>query len=379
MRVTDTHFYFFIRLANIVGQVTRSPQFWIALLVLAAGAILIALYRQAKLRALDKVIYSRHFSTDGIFVGETLELIETIRNPGWFPLFRVRVEFFMPGGLTVDGIECKQHTKVTSIFHIPPHATVQKAHTVRADKREHYHMQTSFIRYRKTEYTFPSPIDFYAYPNQYDADASFAPDVYRSGDAIASRKYIEDPFFLSGIRAYRPGDPMRTINFKASARGFSGGMRQLMSNDYDSSRNYNSMIVLDLTSYSEAPMDADTQIEIGLRYACYLFCEALRNGGNVGFAANCAVDSSRYIHIPCSSGTMHTKLILEQFAEISANAKRDYSVNVILQTIVPDLPRGTDVYIITPFVDDKMAGLLHSLRRTGRTVEVILLSGGGQK
>ena len=370
---------FFIRLANIVGKVTRSPQFWIALLVLAAGAILIALYRQAKLRALDKVIYSRHFSTDGIFVGETLELIETIRNPGWFPLFRVRVEFFMPGGLTVDGIECKKHTKVTSIFHIPPYATVQKAHTVRADKREHYHMQTSFIRYRKTEYTFPSPINFYAYPNQYDADASFAPDVYRSGDAIASRKYIEDPFFLSGIRAYRPGDPMRAINFKASARGFSGGMRQLMSNDYDSSRNYNSMIVLDLTSYSEAPMDADTQIEIGLRYACYLFCEALRNGGNVGFAANCAVDSSRYIHIPCSSGTMHTKLILEQFAEISSNAKRDYSVNVILQTIVPDLPRGTDVYIITPFVDDKMAGLLHALRRTGRTVEVILLSGGKQK
>lgn len=367
---------FFIRLAGFTGQILRSPQFWIALLVFTACGLLITLYRQAKLRALDQVVYNRHFSTDGIFVGETLELIETIRNPGWLPLFRVRVEFFMPGGLTVDGIECKKQTKVTSIFYIPPHATVQKAHTVRADKREHYRMYTSFIRYRKTEYTFDSPIDFYAYPNQYDADASFAPDIYRSGDAIASRKYIEDPFFLSGIRAYRPGDPMRSINFKASARGFSGGIRQLMSNDYDSSRNYNSMIVLDLTSYPNAPMDTDDQIEMGLRYACYLFSEALKNGGNVGFATNCAVDSARYIHIPCSSGMMHTKLILEQFAEISTNAKRDYSVSVILQTIVPDLPRGTDVYIITPFVDDKMAGLLHSLRRTGRTVEVISISGG---
>ena len=195
---------FFIRLAAFVGQIVRTPQFWIALLILAACGILVALYRQAKLRALDKVVYNRHFSTDGIFVGETLELIETIRNPGWLPLFRVRVEFFMPGGLTVDGLECKKHTKVTSIFHIPPHATVQKVHTVRADKRDHYHMYTSFIRYRKNEYTFDSVIDFYAYPNQYDADASFAPDIYRSGDAIASRKYIEDPFFLSGIRAYRP-------------------------------------------------------------------------------------------------------------------------------------------------------------------------------
>ena len=370
---------FLIRLVGYIGQITRSPQFWIAMLAITMCGILISLYRQAKLRALDQVVYNRHFSTDGIFVGETLELIETIRNPSWFPLFRVRVEFFMPGGLTVDGIECKKHTKVTSIFHIPPHATVQKAHTVRADKREHYRLYTSFIRYKKTEYTFDSQIDFYAYPNQYDADASFAPDIYRSGDAIASRKYIEDPFFLSGIRAYRPGDPMRAINFKASARGFLGGMRQLMSNDYDSSRNYDTMILLDLTSYSQALMNADEQIEIGLRYACYLFCEALRNGGNVGFATNCAVDSARYIHVPCNSGTKHTKLILEQFAEISTNAKRDYSISVILQTIVPDLPRGTDVYVITPFVDDKMASLLHSLRHTGRTVEVILLSGGMQK
>ena len=370
---------FLIRLAGLLGQMVRSPAFWLILLVVAAVSVLIFLYRRAKLSALDQVVYTRQFSTDGIFVGETLELVETIRNPSWFPLFGVRVEFFMPGGLTVDELECKTHTKVTSIFHIPPYATIQKSHTVRADKREHFRMFTSYIRYRSTEYTFDSPIDFYAYPNQYDADASFAPDIYHAGDAIAARKYIEDPFFLSGIRAYRPGDPMRSINFKASARGFSGGMRQLMSNDYDSSRNYNSMILLDLTSYSEALMDAEEQIEFGLRYACYLFCEALKNGGNVGFAANCAVGDERYIYVPCGNSQAHTKLILEQFAEISINAKRDYSVNVILQTIVPELARGTDIYLITPFVDDKMAGLLRSLRQMGKNVEVILLSGGGYR
>ena len=151
---------FFIRLAGFVGRMVNSIGFWIAVLAGIALSLLIMLYRRAKLRALDKISYSRHFSTDGIFVGETLELIETIRNPSWFPLFRVRVEFFMPAGITVDQIECKKHTKVTSIFHIPPYATVQKVHTVRADKREHFHMFTSFIRYRKTEYTFDSPIDF---------------------------------------------------------------------------------------------------------------------------------------------------------------------------------------------------------------------------
>ena len=366
-----------IRFANFAGRIVTSLWFWIAILVAGLVWLLVSFYRRAKLRALDQVVYSRHVSTDGIFVEETLELIETIRNPSWFPLFWVRVEFFVPGGLTVDGIECKNHTKVTSVFHIPPYATVQKTHTVKADKREHYRLFTSFIRYRTTEYTFDSPIDFYAYPNQYDADAGFAPDIYHAGETVAARKYIEDPFFLSGIRAYRPGDPMRAINFKASARGFSGGVRQLMSNDYDSSRNYNSMILLDLTAYPDTAIGEEEQIEVGLRYACYLFSEALKNGGNVGFAANCASGNARYLYVPCGSGTLHTKSILEQFSEISINEKRDYSVNVILQTIAPELARGTDIYLITPFVNDKMAELLHSLRRVGRNVEVILLSGGG--
>lgn len=169
---------------------------------------------------------------------------------------------------------------------------------------------------------------------------------------------------------------MRSINFKASARGFFGGVRQLMSNDYDSSRNYNSMILLDLTAYPDAPIGEEDQIEVGLRYACYLFSEALKNGGNVGFATNCAAENARYIHVPCGSGTVHTKSILERFAKISTNEKRDYSVNVILQTIAPTLTRGTDVYLITPFVNDKMAGLMNALRHAGQNVEVILLSGG---
>jgi len=133
---------------------------------------------------------------------------------------------------------------------------------------------------------------------------------------------------------------------------------------------------LDLTAYPDASIGEEEQIEVGLRYACYLFGEALKNGGNVGFAANCTSGNVRYLYIPCGSGTLHTKSILEQFAKISTNEKRDYSTNVILQTIAPELARGTDIYLITPFVDDKMAGLLHSLRRVGRNVEVILLSGG---
>ena len=282
----------------------------------------------------------------------------------------------MPSGLTVDDVECNEYTKLASVFNIPPFSTVRKIHTLKADRRDHYKLFTAYTKYRGFEYIYNSEIDFYAYPNQYDADVNFSPDIFRAGEAIANQKYIEDPFFFSGIRTYRPGDPMRSINYKASVRSFSGGMRQLMCNEYDSSRNYDSMIFLDLTTYPEVEIGSAEQVERGLRYACYLFGLGIKNGGSVGFCANCAVDKSRYIHIPCGSSEFHTKLVLEQFAEISPYSRRDYSMVSILQKYAQELTLGTDIYWITTFVDDKIAEILAMLQRTGRNVQVIPLSKG---
>ncbi len=366
----------FLEFADLVSRILSSLLFWILFLIIVIWSALTFIYRRLKLKALDKITYSRSLSSDGIFVGEELELTETVTNPSWFPLFSIKMEFFMPSGLTVNDITCKEYTKLTSIFNIPPFSTVKKTHTIRADRRDHYKLFSSTIKYRSFDYTFDSPIDFYAYPNKYDANTDFCADIFRAGEAISSRKYLEDPFFLSGVRAYRRGDPMRSINFKASVRSFSGGSRRLMCNEYDSSRNYDSMIFLDLTEYSEASINGTEQIELGLRYACYLLCEALKNSGNVGFSANLMVGTSRYIYTPCGSSDLHTKRILEQFAEISPYAKRDYSIAAILQKLSLDLPKGTDIYFISPFIDDKTAEILHSLERMGQNVNVIPLIRG---
>lgn len=364
----------FYQTVMILARILTSPILWWTVGSVAALIGLVLLYREGKFRAMGKLTYDREFSTDGVFAGEELELIETISNPGWFPLFSLRLNFFMPGGVTIDGITCTEHTKLTSVFHIPPFSTVEKRHTVRADKRDHFRIYEATISYRKNEVIFTSPIDFYAYPNNLHADASLSPDLFHAGDSISNRKYIEDPFFLSGIRPYRPGDPLRAVNFKASVRSYSGGVRRLMCNNYDSSRNFDSMMVIDLNSYPEAPMDNVLQLETALHYACYLFCEAIKNGGRVGFSANCAMGDDPYVCIPCNSGDMHVKNILEHFADISVLGRRDFSITAMLSEVAPDLPAGTDLYLITPYVDHKTAKLLHTLERAGRNVCVIPLS-----
>ena len=361
-------------LADLLSRLLTSPAFWIILLILLCVGALVLLYRNLKLRALGALRYERRLSTDGIFVGDEMELTEILRNPTRIPLLWVRVDFFMPSGLTIDGIACKEYQKLTSVFHIPPLATLQKTHRVQANRRGHYHLQNATVLYRKNEFLFSSPLEFYAYPDLFDSSIGLSPDLYHAGNSVSDQKYMEDPFFISGIRPYTVGDPMRAINFKASARAFFGGSRQLMCNNFDSSRNYDSMIVLDLAFYPDAPINGEEQLEKGLRFACFLFCEALKNGGRVGFAANYAVGSAQYIHIPCGSGEHHTKNILKNFAEITNFAQRNYSMATLLGKVLPSRPLGTDLYLITPCADPKVAETLRMAERMGRNVCVIPLA-----
>ena len=169
---------------------------------------------------------------------------------------------------------------------------------------------------------------------------------------------------------------MRSINFKASARSFSGGARRLMCNSYDSSRTHDTMIFLDLNSYPEAPFDARTQLENSLHIAVFLLCEAIRYGGRVGFSANCESGASRYIHIPCGIGESHVRHILETLAELDLYARRDCSMSSLLSQFAFSLPVGTDLYLISPFADSKTADILRVLEHHGRSAQLISPTGG---
>ncbi len=354
--------------------------YFITFLVVFAAAVLAVLvvigYRKAKTAALSSLEYNREFTSDGIFVGETLELIETVCNPGWLPLFSVKMEFYVPAGITVDGFECREYTKLTSIFNLPPFSTVQKKHTVRADKRGRFSLTDASFTYRKNNYVFDIPLRFYGYPDYFKAVADMPDYICQTGTTVASRKYIEDPFFLSGLREYRFGDPMKSINFKASSKYFSGGIRKMMCNSYDSSRNYDTMIFLDLNTYAEVQFHGGDLLETGLKYACFLFCETLKNGGRVGFSSNSADGSQKFFFLPCESGEVHTKRILERFAVLDSYAKRDYSMAALLRLYAPNLRTETDIYLITPYVDENTAETLSLLESAGRNVNVITLSGG---
>ncbi len=346
--------------------VVTSVYFLIFILTLLLALVIRRGYVSLKLVALGTLSYSRHFSVDGVFEGGEVELIEEVKNDSFFPLFFVRLDFYAPDGLVVDGLFCRGQMKLTSVFNILPRSTVTKTHRVGAVRRDHYVLETVSIKYRKNIFDFNAPAELYVYPGKFRAPAFREPDILRSGEAHSLWRGVEDRFFVSGVRDYRYGDPMRNINFKATARASSGGSYRLMSSSYDSSRDFGAMIFLDLTPYPEVtsePADSERLLENGLSSACYIFGETVAGGGRVGFAANAAVGGKRYIFRPPGSGRGHIKEILESFAEITYFKRRDYSFNALVRQLAPEIRLDIDIYILTPFPDEALSRTVTELGR----------------
>ena len=83
------------------------------------------------------------------------------------------------------------------------------------------------------------------------------------------------------------------------------------------------------------------------------------------------------MNIPCSTGQLHVKRILEALACISEYARHDYSVNALLEAAAEGLEGGTDMYLITSFTDERTVGIINALGERGLNVSVLYLNGGG--
>jgi len=365
--------------AEVAIRILLSPIPWILLALTVLVLILRQVYFALRSRALERVEYERSFSVDGTFCGNEVQLTEEIRNPTWFPLFFVEISFFAPDGLCFDGVERKGYQRLRSVFQLLPYSRAVRTHTVKTLRRERYRLELAEIIWRGNSYEFSVPAELSVYPASFDAPIDILPDSHRLGDRLAANRYIEDPYFVSGIREYRAGDAMRSINFKASARTFRNGTRQWMCHACDSSRNFDAMVLLDLTPYPEVCSTLDNNralVENGLRLACYLLRETVRNGGRYGFVAN--IEALTYevghpfVFVPCGTGNLHMKNVLETFAAIPVyRTAREYSFRALMKQQRMQIPRDMDVYLLSAGTDVGHAALIRELEQAGNSVTFV--------
>ena len=223
-----------------------SPYFTALIVVLAVLLvlwILLKIYGSMRASRLGRIIYERHFSEEGVYEGEEVELIEVIRNPGFFPLLGVDVESYFFNELELEEYEHDGKSTMQyciSRFNLWPYMQIKRHHRITAKKRGHYKLQIATIYAKKGPIPMEAPTELYVYPKAVPLGLPAIAVGRMQGDFVSQRPLFMDPFSLAGIRDYRFGDSVSQINFKASAKvpmtGSSGSPLKVNARDYCASR-----------------------------------------------------------------------------------------------------------------------------------------------
>ena len=218
-------------MADRLEEFSKTPEFYVLVVLVALALLTLVLYRvyiSLRNKRLGRIEYSREFSEVGVYEGDEVELIETVRNTGAFPLLWVDIESYFYNELELEEYERDPAEKdkmqyLISRFNLWPYMQIRRRHKVICRKRGHYSLHVASIYSKTGPIAQDAPAEIYVYPKALPLDMQDFAQGRLQGDYVSRRPLYSDPFSFAGIRDYRFGDQMSQINFKASARVPFGG------------------------------------------------------------------------------------------------------------------------------------------------------------
>ncbi len=163
-----------------------------------------------------------------------------------------------------------------------------------------------------------------------------------------------------GIREYVPGDEVRRINWKASAR-----FGRLYSNEYQGERSGDVIIVLDARRESAVGSQTDNAVEIGVRAALGVAQHVLDSKNRVGLI----VQRDVLDWVPPAFGRKQLYRILDHL--IHVRAAGEWPFGFVTWILTRYFPRDALVVLISPLTDRASLEAVINLSAHGYDVAII--------
>jgi len=228
------------------------------------------------------------FKDKGVFPGEFSEIVETVTNKKFLPLWWLSIAYTVSGSLRFRDEEIniipKENYRKNLVF-LKSYEKVTNRYGFSAEKRGYYridelNMSTSdvFSKYHLVAKA-QNETEFYVYPKLLSKEELQINFNSISGEALTKRHLIEDPFFIKGIRNYEPFDSLKKVNWYATAK--TGDLRV---NEYDYTATQKVTIFLNCKKRLE--WDEDELIEASITLAASLISDYGKNGVEVELRTN---------------------------------------------------------------------------------------------
>lgn len=265
---------------------------------------------------------SLNFVQNYVYAGDQAQMTEQIENRKKLMLPVLEVAFHMDRRLSFHDSE---NTNVSDfvykrdIFALLGNQRVIRKLTLDCTKRGYYRVDqsylTSYSMLHDRRFSVERSVDteLYVYAARTDVSDIVVDCERLMGNLQCAKRLYEDPFAFSSIREYTVTDPMKTINWKASAR-----TGELMVNTFESTLTEKVMIYLDMED--SGILKYEYLVEESVSIASSLAQKLIARGMEVGICVN-AVNDLQTILLPPAGGKKQLNHIERTLAKCKSDEK----------------------------------------------------------
>jgi len=339
-----------------------------------------------KLRALSRLGYARTFSKHRLFAQDQVEMTETLRNDKLLPLPWVRLESMLPSSLhfgnqtnlEINSGELLQNHR--SLFTLKSYTQIVRRHHITCTRRGVFRLNSAtmtagdlFGMFDAVR-TIPLDLELIVYPEIVPLHEIPFSNKSWIGDMTVRRWILEDPFWKSGVRSYQPGDPLKNVHWKATARTNQLQVHQL---DFTADRKIMILLNFETTKGMWSKVTHPEMIEQAISYAASIANTTIPQGIETGFACNGTMKSlvkGQPVILPPAAGTHHLTDLFENMAKL------ELELSASFRTFMEgwEEAAGTDFIILTAIPLTDMEPLLSRIRLRGNGIEIVEIRGISQ-
>ncbi len=368
--------------ALIIGGFARKP------VVLLLGASLLAISLVAlllsKLSTRD-LIYTRKLSSPNAFFGDKVELTVRVLNDKPLPVDAICLDEVDSAwsfeGKTLEAHHLPYKAILSNEVHLGGYETVTRRFTLACGHRGVYAFGPAVLRsqdplglYRGVR-DVPEKDTLIVYPKILPLSADGLRDLYPFGKNPRSSWIHQDPLFLKMMRPYQPQDPLKHVDWKATAR-----TGQLQTRVFDMAFGHRVMLCLNLVTLKNPWDGIDTSLfESLITTASSIAQELMSQGFSVGLVSNgISVDRQGYHFLaecPPGNGSGGQRRLLSclaglgyyTFDRLSASSTRAWAS-----------ASGAYKIIVTSSFDREVRTVIRSAKGKSDSL-LVLVDDGGQR
>ena len=354
-------------------------------LLIVVGALVLFIWLAGKhwpRYAFRRLSYTRRLARRRAFIGDEVDYRITVENGKLLPMIWLDISDAFPIGLRTGGTHRRGVGAEAELDHritasLLPYQRVTWRYRIQCRARGYHRIGPARLRsgdmfgISATELTVPDVEYLLVYPRIVDLRRTMLLWERPLGASRGQRRLQDDPTRFVGLRDYQPSDPLKHIDWKATARHGKPETRV-----FEPAATRQLLIALNARTGDAAWQGSNRRLfERAVTVAASVAEYAHREGCTFGLVSNAVASySSKWLSAPPGSGPLQLERILEALA--MAGPFWVAELPAVLRAEQGVLNAGATVALVTAIISPALAREAEEIRRRGYRVMVFYAGDG---